>query len=391
MRSNGLQISACLWYRTRAIMKKTLLFAAATVTAFFVLSEVILRLVLSPLPSPPLEWPPPDMTKHGLQEDDALFWRLRPGYDAPWRLHKLAYTHELAKDIAIDWKQRKRQAAPAYRGVTWQINEKGVRGDPVPVPKPPHIQRLLFIGSSVTFGWGVRAQRAFPERVAETLDGMFPHRAFDAVNAGVPGYSSYQGLLYMRELFSRYDPDIVIAEFGINDGTVAPVKQDKAWHPWAMDTLRKWLRNSGWRRLVVRIFDLDAEPEPMSMKAQDYEAAQKNFYRMSLTGEQTRVNPSDFRANLEKMADICRENDAVFAFFVPSLFNEYGKHRLIRSVDLVTDKAIAVRPALSAYPRERLSDLFLPYDEGHFSEKGHQVVAHAIVDYLNDYVLAPSR
>ena len=363
-------------------MKKNLLFATITVIAFFVLSEVALRLVLSPLPAKPLEWPPPDMTKHGLEEDETLFWRLKPSYDASWNLYKLAYTHELAKDDSIDWRQRKRQAAPAYAGVTWEVNDNGVRGEPAPVPKPPNTRRLLFIGSSITFGWGVPAARAFPKVVAEMLDGMFPDHSFDAVNAGVPGYSSYQGLIYLEELLPRYDPDMVIAEFGINDGTPAPVRQDKEWHPSAMDTVRKWLRNTGWRRLLVKIFGLGDEGATAEIRAQDFEAAKESFYRVSLTGDQTRVSAPDFEANLTAMAEACRQKDASFAFFIPSLFNEYGKQRLIPSVDLQTERAIPLHSALAAHPHETLKTLFLPYDEGHLSPKGHQVAAKAIVDYL---------
>jgi lysophospholipase L1-like esterase len=363
-------------------MKKTLLFATVTVVAFFVITELILRAVL-PLPTEKsLEWPPPDMTKHGLKEDDARFWALRPGYDARWKLVKLAYTHELAKDEAIDWERRKRQAVPAYRGVTWQVNKQGFRGDPVPVPKPEGIRRLLFIGSSITFGWGVPAEDAFPVVIKDLLDRNFSGRSFDCVNAGVPGYSSYQGRVYLRRLLPEYEPDIVVAEFGINDGTLATARQDKDWHPSLTGTIRKWLRTTGWRRLIVRLFGLDGEAETLEMKPQDYETAAQNFYRVSLTGEETRVSPSDFKENLEAMAEMCRRRGAVFGYFVPSLFNEFGKERLIPAVDLATENAIPVHQALSAYSRAELKTLFLPYDEGHFSAKGHQVVAQSIVDYL---------
>jgi len=120
-------------------MKRTLLFAVITVATFLVFSDLGLRFVLRPPPAKPLEWPPPDMTKHGMMADDALFWKLKPGYNGSWRLYKLAYTHELVKGKEIDWKARQRSTAPVYEGVTWQVNEAGFRGPLISAKKAPGI------------------------------------------------------------------------------------------------------------------------------------------------------------------------------------------------------------------------------------------------------------
>jgi lysophospholipase L1-like esterase len=108
----------------------------------------------------------------------------------------------------------------------------------IPKEKLPRTRRLLSLGSSITFGWGVPAAEVFPEIVRKGLEKAFPKGSFETLNAGVPGYSSFQGMLYLEMIIPRFRPDVVVAEFGINDGTVATGKQDKDWRPRFSDTLR---------------------------------------------------------------------------------------------------------------------------------------------------------
>jgi hypothetical protein len=298
-------------------MKKTFLFSATTVVIFLVLSDLVLRLFLVPPPARPFEWPPPDMTKHGLMADEARFWKLRPGYNEPWRLYKLAYTSELEKKTTIDFEIRKQIVAPLYEGVTWEVNEDGFRGQRVTAEKTLNSKRLLFLGSSVTFGWGVSAEKAFPELVRKGLEEALPGSAFETLNAGVPGYSSYQGLRYLKTIFSRYEPDVVVAEFGINDGTMAVGKADKDWQPGFWDPARKALRYSGWGRLVLTVFRPFVKKPDMDNIRQTRAQAQGNFYRVGMTGTATRVAPDDFRANLDSMAALCQENGALFFVLIP--------------------------------------------------------------------------
>lgn len=371
-------------------MKRTVAFAAVTVIAFLLLSDVALRLFLSPLPSRPFEWPPPDMTKHGMMEDKALFWKLRPGYNDRWGLYKLAYTHELVGKKQIDWKARKRLAAPVYKGVTWEVNQDGFRGPLIPKEKLPHTRRLLFLGSSITFGWGVPAAEVFPEIVRKGLQKAFPDISLETINAGVPGYSSFQGLLYLETILPRFRPDVVVAEFGINDGTVATGKQDKDWRPRFSDTVPQALRRSGWGRLVLRLFHPLIKKPGIVDKTQTWDQARKSFYRVSMTGALTRVAPDDFAANLDKMAALCRKNGALFYVFIPSLYNEYGDKRLTASVNFLTSYSIPIHKTLSSYPPEVLQILFLPFDEGHLSRAGHNVVGKCMVDFLTPRIATDS-
>ena len=122
-------------------------------------------------------------------EDRELGWRMQPGAAGEW-------------------------------GGSWvEINERGLRGPVVAEAKPRGVRRVLFLGDSVTFGYGITdTADVFPFQVGQALE-----RALDApveiVNAGVGGYSPWQQLAYLRREGLAYEPDLIVIGFVLNDVT----------------------------------------------------------------------------------------------------------------------------------------------------------------------------
>ena len=73
------------------------------------------------------------------------------------------------------------------------------------------VPRIVFLGDSSTFGIKVSTGKTFVERV----DGRLPRAS--AINLGVIGYSSYQGLKAFRRYLERDVPDIAVVSFNFND------------------------------------------------------------------------------------------------------------------------------------------------------------------------------
>lgn len=120
------------------------------------------------------------------------------------------------RDPDLGWRLRP-HAADDWGGEPVRINANGMRGPVRPYEKPAGTQRVLFLGDSVTFGFGVaddsRTVPACVERVLASTLGT----PVECINAAVDGYSTWQEHLVLKRTGLRYKPDVVVLNFVLND------------------------------------------------------------------------------------------------------------------------------------------------------------------------------
>jgi lysophospholipase L1-like esterase len=99
-------------------------------------------------------------------------------------------------------------------GTPFSTNSLGLRS---PEVRADGSVRVLALGDSCTWGWAVGQDQSYPAELQRRLDERDPAARFQVINAGVPGYTSYQGLEYLRNRGLALDPAIVIIAYGFND------------------------------------------------------------------------------------------------------------------------------------------------------------------------------
>jgi lysophospholipase L1-like esterase len=113
---------------------------------------------------------------------------------------------------------------PGYSEGAVTINSEGFRGPMVSKTKAAGTFRVVVLGDSVTFGYGVSESDTYPRQLERRLRALEhkpaafagrPH--VEVVNAGVIGYSSWQGRVLYDERIRDYSPDLVVVQFGYND------------------------------------------------------------------------------------------------------------------------------------------------------------------------------
>jgi hypothetical protein len=126
----------------------------------------------------------------------------------------------LVHDDVLGWRNAERtDVAIGEPKVPVRFNAFGFRGRDVPETKKPGAFRVLLLGDSQGFGWGVREESTIAAvleaGLTRDLGGRTP---VEVLNAAVTGYGTDQELLLFRRWGRRLTPDVVLVVYYENDG-----------------------------------------------------------------------------------------------------------------------------------------------------------------------------
>lgn len=94
---------------------------------------------------------------------------------------------------------------------TFRTNSRGLRDRDYPLARVPGLVRIVVLGDSFTWGYGVNDQEVFTERLEALLDSV------EVINLGVAAYGLAQEIAYLRREGFLYNPDMVILALCLND------------------------------------------------------------------------------------------------------------------------------------------------------------------------------
>jgi len=112
-----------------------------------------------------------------------------------------------AFDPSLGWKLKPGACATSKRTgreVEYCINDKGLRGKELAYEKKPGVFRIVLLGDSRTFGFGVPVEQHFSTVVKDYF------RRLEVVNLGIDGYGIDQELLLLQDEGFKYAPDLVL-------------------------------------------------------------------------------------------------------------------------------------------------------------------------------------
>ncbi len=273
----------------------------------------------------------------------------------------------------------------------YKINSKGFRGPEFKVEKPDSVVRICCIGNSNTFGWEIPSGEYYSRLIEKLLNQRYADQQFEVINMGVPGYTSHQGLVLLKERALQLDPDIITFSFGWNDiwgaGQGVTDREQKTYSPFII-----WLQNNlaklhTYRALKYMLLEVTEKEGLESFDPQN---------------PKYRVSPEEYRENLEMIHDICVDSNIIALFFTsPSpdieVYFGTGAHSQFKNLfriheqynqivrDLRDHKGYWVVP-LATYFRNQ-PGYFDPElkDYIHYNAKGHQYVAEIVTQFMRRY------
>ena len=116
-------------------------------------------------------------------------------------------------------------------GVPVKINRAGLSDREFTLEKPAETFRILVLGDSITFGWGVEQDKTFCKLLEKKLNGDPPPGGpphYEVINTGVGNYNTSQEVAYFLERGRLYKPDMVLLAFFINDAEPTP-REERNW------------------------------------------------------------------------------------------------------------------------------------------------------------------
>ena len=287
----------------------------------------------------------------------------------------------------------------------WQgtvSNSLGFRSEEFELERRPESLRVVCFGDSSTFGIGSRMEHTWPSQLEALIENSMQFSDADfieVINAGVPGYSSYQGLQHMRQEIDRLQPDVVLASYANNDfwHWDQTTDAEHASRLSAANGTRRLLMNSRVVQLVADFSDHwqatskltdDAVPSPNQHWA---EAATSNY--VSPLHEWIRRVPLDsFRNNVNDMADLCEARKLPLIFVKwpdqPQTLGRWSPRIEYQEVleDVASERGLGIADVVAVFQENRswASRTYIPNDIVHVNRDGNRLAASAAFESLCD-------
>ena len=97
------------------------------------------------------------------------------------------------------------------------INSQGLRDYEYSTRKEPGTFRIVGVGDSSLFGWGVPVEDSGLKVLERRLNERFRPRKFEVINCAVPGYNTAMEAETFVRRCVEYAPDLVLLNFNTND------------------------------------------------------------------------------------------------------------------------------------------------------------------------------
>jgi len=280
-------------------------------------------------------------------------------------------------------------------------NSLGFRGTEPALPKPPNRFRIVAVGDSVTFGFGVNDPDTFCAQTEALLRQNMRGVDLDVVNIAVPGFDTRQEVLLLRRSVAQLAPNLVLVGLYSNDipdsledgtgGTTVATPRSASSQTLQMNAaptsfwdiqlrksravytigraMKRFARKGEWgmSRFTMELDILEGKNTPQLDEA---------WTRVARQFEELRGMAAEHGFSVGVVVLPPREQ-------VVGLYPHARYQDRVRSmVESMGFFMIDPLPALAASPMKK-DRLYVPYDRNHPSGAGHRVIAQAIVDDLS--------
>lgn len=205
---------------------------------------------------------------------------------------------------------------PNYRKGGTAHNSLGYRGSEFSRVKPQGVFRIALVGGSSTYDTAINDNAlTFAEQLQKLLRNDYKYQFVEVINAGVPGYNSWESLVNLEFRVLDLSPDLVIYYEAVNDVHArfvlpAAYRADNSglrqW--WKLPVIPAW-ENSCFLRILLR-----GAKRSRQVELEDVSLAPTAIYMFNNSDSDTAAmmevlatnTPVFFERNLDNMAAIAK-------------------------------------------------------------------------------------
>ena len=277
-------------------------------------------------------------------------------------------------------------------------NSQGFRGQKeYSLQKDPLIPRILILGDSFFFGWGVNDE--------ETVAAKLELNNMEAINLAVPGYGINQILMSYREIGRKFNPDLVLISvfpddfhratesfsdsgyakpyFSLEPGGILKLHNIPTPKPFEMTT--------GQYPEVIQHKPI----EKILLHSSVYKTLRRGFQKIGKQMGWIDSNSTDEwilgKAILTQLIMEIRKDGAIpILIFVPARWTIGNEQESFRksfarlSKSLQVDLIDPTEEFTQAIKTSKLEDYYIQ-DDWHWTAQGHQLLADLLSDYLKEH------
>ncbi len=258
------------------------------------------------------------------------------------------------------------------------------------VPKPekkPDRFRVLVLGDSFAWGWGVRPELTWVTKLARWLRQLESGEHFEVVNWSRPGWNTWEEWISIRDRLDEWSPDLLVLGYVLNDAEPTDLEERAR----RRTELVRQTPEAGVGAALYR----------RSLLARRlYDALENRRLRRELTAYYHALYREEgwsrARLGLESLQSAADQLDiplVVVLFPIFDLEDGYA-YRQLHELLLDTTRELGIRsvdllPIYDGIDRRQL--VVEPFTDAHPSPLAHRLAARTILEHLAEEELIPAR
>jgi lysophospholipase L1-like esterase len=262
------------------------------------------------------------------------------------------------------------------------------------VAKPEGVTRVLVIGDSMAFGWGVDLKDGLAEQTEQKMNAKAPDKKVEVLNLSQPAFNTLAEIALLKTQGLAYKPDVVVLAYTLDDalsgqetelGDVSKTAQLLAGYVLGkldaadQQKVETYLKDNGWEKSL----DEAKAAKPTN-----------ELYATYFVGHSVPLYWEPVQNHLKELAGLAKaEHTKVVVAIIPSLGQSWDGYpfaklhaRVQKEFESKGFKVVDFLPALSKVPSAELTQ-----GGGYPNAKAHSMMAEELANaLLSDQTPPPS-